>query len=100
MDQPQGGNPFGPRVGQEDQTLATVKRQRKQAWRALHRKMRAAQSSGQKLYRDSQKIVEQSSMISAKQFATFARKVTAYELAVTAMQQDLKVVANLIGLFY
>jgi hypothetical protein len=100
MAQSVGGNPFGPNVGQEDQGLSQVKRTRKQAWRALHRRVRAAQSAGQKLYRDSQKIAEQSGMITSKQFSTFARKVTAYESAVISMQSDLKVVANVIGLFY
>lgn len=99
MAQPTGGNPFGPRVGQEA-GLSKVKRERKQAFRALHRKIRSLQASMQKIYRDSQKIAGQPSMITAGQFEGFVRKLNTVELQFSAMQSDLKVVANVIGLFF
>jgi DNA-binding ferritin-like protein (Dps family) len=73
-------------ISYEGGTLARVKRQRKQAWRAYHKTLRSLNSEAQKTYRASQKILEQPSLISVLQFGRFAQK--AVDLLETKFQQQ------------
>jgi len=79
-----------------DTSIALAKRKRKQAWRTFHRRMRTINSLSQELYRYSQKINEQPSMISAAQVAKFADKISGFEREFSAAQRELGIVAQII----
>jgi hypothetical protein len=80
-----------------DPTVALAKRKRKQAWRALHKTVKTMQTLAQGLWRDSQKILVQPSMISSAQAQTFAKKVETAESEFQLLQKELGLVVQIIA---
>jgi len=80
----------------QDPSVASAKRRRKASWRVLHRSLREVNTKCQALYRRSQKIGEQPSMISVSQAQTFATQLAALETAFAQMQRNMATVVQII----
>jgi len=80
----------------QDPSVASAKRRRKAAWRTFHRSLRDVNTKSQALYRRSQKITEQPSMISVSQAQTFATQLGALENSFVQMQRNLATVVQII----